>query len=174
MFKRLRAQQRFKKARTIPVPPAVTSDFPLLAVFVLREQMLPDGDSNAAAPEFVLDVTIGVSIARAYDLEFLDGLMDRDVALVESLFTDPTFVRREPGCLFESIESVLSARLFPPNGETYFGETRVEIVFRTRCGFDPVITDQFAGVNVTSKQVHPGLGQESIALEIDANPESEP
>lgn len=52
--------------------------------------------------------------------------------------------------LFEGVMGATRRWMFPQDGETYFAELRLEITFRTRADYPPVITDDFELLRVTT------------------------
>ncbi len=152
---RIENLRRFVKISTIGVPQLQADDLPYCAIFISREAMAPDGDSNVGEPRFVSDVTIAISVVRAFtESSTLDADTDQDFAdIANALLTDPTFVRFGRDPLFESIERIDTRRLYPQVAETYVCELRMEMTFRTRIGFEPVVFDDYHDTVLTVRPV---------------------
>jgi hypothetical protein len=142
----------YGKIRKTPLPQAQPTDLPLLSVFIMSENATRDGEGY---PQFETSITIGISVIRGFDDPVtLEGAIDEDINLVETaLLTDPTFVKHAPDSLFESIESMKRTRLYPQDGETYFCELRLEMVFLARVVFVPVVPDDFEKMIVETKSL---------------------
>eukprot|EP01037_Dinobryon_pediforme_P017838 gene17838-18066_t len=138
-----------------PAPDLAAEDLPRVAVFILSENLVPDGDANAGEPKFEATTTIGISVVRGFtDPATLDGQIDTDVDAIENLLlTDSTFIGWGAGVPvpFESISGITRRRQYPQNGETYFLELRLEIQFLTRVSYAPVINDLLTEIDVTVK-----------------------
>jgi len=161
---RLKTLPGYKKPpRKVPLPQQQPNDLPQLSVFIMGERLTPDGDAGAGEPSFVSEVTIGISDMRGFATPMvLDGQNDAAVDLIETrLLTDPTFVRgadlskaednpaRWP--LFEAVTGITRRRVYPQDGETYFAELRLEMTFRTRVDFPPIVPDELHSIAVTLK-----------------------
>ncbi|RAI34767.1 hypothetical protein [Rhodoplanes roseus] len=142
---------RYKTVRRTLVPQLQPDQLPALTVIVADGESSPDGDGNAGEPRFVEDDTIGIAVTRAVDdTAVAEGAIAAEIeAIKDRLFTDPTFVNFGPGSLFESIVKVKRRWLFPPAGETYFVELRLEITFRGRTSYPPVVRDDYRELAVT-------------------------
>ncbi|MGD9766855.1 MAG: hypothetical protein AB7U62_04355 [Pseudolabrys sp.] len=139
--------------RKTPVAQLQPEQLPAMSVFILSEQMQPDGDANAGEPNFSSTVTIGISVIRGFeDPATLEGQVDADVDAIETLLLcDPTFVHFGPDPLFEAVTSINRRRLYPQAGETYLAELRLEIAFLARVSYPPRVTDILETVHVTTK-----------------------
>lgn len=141
----------YKTVRKTLVPQLQPAGLPALTVVVMDGDATPDGDGNAGEPRFVEDDTIGISVARATnDPAVADGEIAAEVeAIKDRLFTDPTFVNFGAAALFESIPRIRRRWLFPTAGEAYFVELRLEITFRGRTSYPPVVPDDYTTLGVT-------------------------
>lgn len=143
-------KRRFKRVQKDPLPQIQPDDCPALVVFILTEEMTPDGDGNAINLRFVADITIGIDILRGGGkVPTLSTLVDDDAdAIFAKLFTDPEFTKFGADAYFESVERIERKRLFPKDGEAYFGELRLAIQFRTRVEYAITIPDDYSGADV--------------------------
>ena len=162
-----------------PLPQLQPDELPGLLVVIMGESLTPDGDANAGPPRFEAQITIGISIVEGFESpEQLDGDIDEKITLIETaLLTDPTFVRgldpskprghpdREP--FFEAIERIQRRRLFPQDGETYFTEARLEIVFVKRVQYDPAVLDRYAKTVLTARLAGSSPNSPSLSVVID-------
>lgn len=141
----------YKTLRKTIVPQLQPDQLPALTVIVADGSATPDGDGNAGEPRFVEDDTIGISVTRAVeDPAVADGEIAAEVERIKDrLFTDPSFVNFGPDSLFESIVSIKRRWLFPPAGETYWVELRLEITFRGRTFYPPAVPDDYRELGVT-------------------------
>jgi hypothetical protein len=156
----------YGKIRKTPLPQAQPSDLPILSVFVMNEQSSRDGEGY---PQFERNITIGISVVRGFeDPVTLDGEIDGDIALIENtLLTDPTFVGKTPQGYFESVEGMTCRRLFPQVAETYVCELRLEMTFKTRVDFDPIVVDDFKKMVVDTKPLDTSDNTPLIRSEYD-------
>jgi hypothetical protein len=150
IFSRVSLLRGFAKYRKTSTPQLQPTDLPCVTVAIVSEADSPDGDGNVGAIAFICDATIGVSVVRGFkDPDELECRVDRDIGLIRTkLFTDPTFVHFEPDTIFEEITQVTTRRVRSQDGETYFCEGRMEITFRRREVFEPVIPDDYEGMTV--------------------------
>lgn len=162
-----------------PLPQLQADELPGLLVVIMGESLTPDGDANAGPPRFEAQVTIGISLVEGFaSPERLDGDVDEKITLIETaLLTDPTFVRgldpskprgdpdREP--FFEAIERIQRRRLFPQDGETYFSELRLEIVFAKRVQYDPAVLDRYERTELTARLAGSPPNSPSLSVVID-------
>ena len=156
VYDRLATLRGYNSFRKTPVPQVQPKDLPSLAVYIMSENMVPDGDANAGEPHYVSDVTVAISVIRGFDdPAVLAGSIDEDIDAIETkLLTDPKFVGFGPNALFEAVPRIQRRRLYPnagKDGETYFAELRLEMTFQTRCSFEPVIPDNFDGVTISAR-----------------------
>lgn len=140
-----------------PVPTLEEEDLPQLTVWIIGETLSPDGDSNAGEPRFEATTTIAVSVVRGLqDPAVLDGQIDADVDVIEELLlTDPTFINHSTAnpAAFESIRGITRRREYPKHGDTWLCELRLEFQFFNRISYPPVISDNFATLDVNAKVV---------------------
>ena len=144
--------------RRVLVPQLQPESIPNISVAVVSEELEPDGDSNVGEPRFVSTIVIGIALVRkGNDTSVTDGQIDSDIEdALEKLLTDATFVTFGPAALFESVERVSSRRSYPQEGQAYFCVARVEMTFRTRISFEPVIPDHYKGMTITARPTgHP-------------------
>lgn len=67
----------------------------------------------------------------------------------EDALEGTTRIKVDP--LFEAVESIRRRWVFPQQGETFFAELRLEMVFRTRVQYPPRVVDTLEHIRVTSK-----------------------
>lgn len=137
-------------ARKVGMPTLQPDQLPALSVFELGEDAPSLGLPNMGPIDFKNDTTIAISVARGFeDPIYLQGGLEQDVAFVKNLLlTTATFTRRWYGALFESIPSYKVRWVYAAEGEAYFGELRLEMVFRFPEVFVPAITDTLSEVDV--------------------------
>lgn len=149
---------RFKHVQDDPLPQLQPDTFPAAAVFILSEEMSPDGDGNEGPIKFVSDATIAISIARGGGtVKDLSGKVDDDAdVILAALFEDPEFTQFGDDALFESVERIERRRIFPQEGEAYFGELRLAITFRSRVEYAPRLVNDYEGSTVEVRPLtHP-------------------
>lgn len=150
--------------RKTPLPQLQPDRLPALSVFIVGEELTPDGDGNTGPLKFISAITIGISDMRGVNHPtVLDGTMDDQIGLIEqTLFCDPTFARgtdtskpttdpdRYP--YFEAVSKIERQRVMPQNADTYVAEVRIAMTFLKRVAFAPVLTDHLVTVDVTARQ----------------------
>lgn len=155
--------------RTTPVPQWQPTDLPQISVYILSEDLIPDGDDNVGEPAFVSDIRIGISAMRGFDLnDAQDTALDGDSeAIRAALLQDPDFVNCGPDSLFESVPAWREQRMFPQDGEAYFAELRIEATFRVRVDYPPMTPDDFLRLRQTTRLA--GVGEQTPTLTTDTN-----
>jgi hypothetical protein len=141
----------FKTMRKVGMPSLQTTDLPALSVFTLGSTAPSLGVPNNEIPiAFKNDTTVAISVARGFeDPVYLQGGLEHDLAFIKNtLLTNAQFTRRWPGALFESIPSYRTKWIYADQGETYFGELQLEMVFRFPESFVPTITDELKEIDV--------------------------
>lgn len=141
---------RFKTLRKVPMPALQLDDLPAASIFVLLEDENSDGDPNASYLKYKNDVTIGISVARAFDDPvYLDGKLDFDISMIKSiLLTDDSFTARRAGGLFEAVPRMKRTWVFAQEAEAFYAELRLEMTFTYRESFMPPVRDPFQVVDV--------------------------
>jgi hypothetical protein len=139
--------------RRVPLPQLQPSDLPRLSVFIMGERLTPDGDANEGDIRFVSEITIGISDMRGFATpDVLEGQNDTAVDMIEArLLCDPEFTEMDPDGLFEAVTGITRQRVYPQDGETYFAELRLQMVFQKRVEFAPEILDTLRRVAVTTR-----------------------
>lgn len=152
-----------RTVRRQPRPQLQEKNLPALLVVLVDETETPEDEANIGVPRFLNEVTIGISVVVGEEFPAaLDADLDDIIDEIRArLLTDPTFVRgvdpsrertdpeRYP--LFEAVTKVRRAVLFPQDGAFYFAEGRLEISFRLRSQYDPVITDRYEQTVLTAR-----------------------
>ena len=137
---------KFKTYRKTPMLQIQPGDLPVLAVHILREKRIPDGDPNQTTPKFIHDLTLGYSgavnmeTAKQDDISALEEWM---ATIDDILLSDATFVRMTEG--FTAMDRVGQ---YAKVGETTLFEVRVEMNIQFRSYFEPRIHDVLATVDV--------------------------
>ena len=144
-----------KTVRKVGMPPLQPTDLPSVSIFTMREVAPAWGTADLMIPlNYNNTATIGLSICRGFDDPvFLQGGIETDALFVKNLLmTDVTFAaRRWPGAMFEAVESIGVQQLFNQEGETYFGEIRLEFAFRFQEPFFPIVTDRLKQITIKLK-----------------------
>jgi hypothetical protein len=150
----------FKTVRKTPLPTLQPTDLPACSVFVLGEDEPSDGAPNLGHLKYLDDCTIGISVARAFDdPKLLEGALDDDVGTIKALLlTDASFTKRSADGYFESVPRIRRNWVFSNQAEGYLAELRLEMTFRFRETFLPVIPDALKEIDVTV--VDPKTGRE--------------
>ena len=168
-----------RTVRRQPRPQLQEDNLPALFVVVVEESETPEDEANVGPPRFISDLTIGISVVVGEQMPAaLDADLDDVVSRIRSaLLTDPTFVRgvdlsrdrtdpeRYP--LFEAVTKVRRAVLFPQDGAFYFAEGRLEISFRLRTQYDPVVTDRYEKTVLTARPAGSDPAAPALRVVID-------
>jgi hypothetical protein len=160
MFSRIVAAMptAFKTTRKIPFPTLEPDMIPALGVYLLREQMSPDGDDNDGPPRYMVDAVIGIMlIDLAADPGVLEGKVDDKIDLIENtLLSDYTFLDLRDSAtnqpIIESVPQISRTYQFPRDGESYYVEARLQMTFRFRCKFPPVLLHDLNEIDVDVRQ----------------------
>jgi len=141
----------YKTVRKVPMPTLLPTDLPALSVFELSEDAPALGLPNMGYISYKNDTTIGISVSRGFeDTIYLQGGLEYDVQFIKNtLLTNAKFTRRWLGALFESIPLYRTRYIYAAEGETYFGELRLEMTFRFPEAYTPSITDTLDEIDVT-------------------------
>ena len=140
--------------RKIPMPPIQIGQLPALGVYLIRENMSPDGDSNAGPPRYIVDAVIGVMVMdESSTPAVLEGSMDTLVDLIEdTIMTDYSFFNLTDSGgnpLIDSIPNISRTYDFPKEGETQYIQCRLQFTVRFMVIFPPVILHELDQINVT-------------------------
>jgi hypothetical protein len=139
----------FKTYRQTPMLQVQPGDLPVLAVHLLRERRVPDGQANQAEPRFIHDITLGFSGAvhvetdKQNDINALEQWMAQ---LDDMLLCDPSFVNMTDG-----ITAMDRVGQYAKIGETTLFEIRVEMSIASQSYFPPLVVDDFTKVHVTTE-----------------------
>jgi len=143
----------WKAVRKSPIPTLQTDQLPALGIYMMRENMSPDGDSNCGPPRFIADAVISFAVIDlASKPDVLDGSVDTAIDLIETtLLCDGSFIdlrdlNGQP--IIDSITNISRSYQFPQIGETYYLECRLQITFRYFCFFEPVAPNLLTTVSV--------------------------
>jgi hypothetical protein len=163
------ANYTFRKTKMLPVQ---VDRIPYLGVYIVDEQMMPDGDANAGCIRFNHTARIGFSVIQANnDQVALEAGMDAAYLKIMSLlWTDiklmNVLVNNNPENV--GIEAVIRGsrrHVFGSTGannETPFGELQYEVSCSGRSEWYPDITDTLDEIDVTT-----GIKQSETQTERD-------
>jgi hypothetical protein len=139
----------FKTYRQTPMLQVQPGDLPVLAVHLLRERRVADGEANQSAPKFIHELTLGFSGAVQVPTDEQDqihALEEWMATLDDILLSDPTFVR-----LSEGVTSMDRVGQYAKVGETTLFEIRVEMALQFRSDFQPRIPDDLKLVHIETE-----------------------
>jgi hypothetical protein len=145
----------FKTYRQTPMLQVQPGDLPVLAVHILREKRVPDGQPDQTMPKFIHDLTLGVSGAVHVETDKQDDI----------LLSDPSFVR-----LTEGVSAMDRVGQYAKVGETTLFEIRVEMNIGFRSYFDPRVPDDFTVIHITTEfpdKAHADAGTPQLDREYD-------
>jgi len=146
-----------KRTRRIPIK---ADDLPLLALYIIDDQMAPDGDANAGDIRFIHTCCLGFSAIiinndeqqseQALDAAFwaiMNGLWTNQYLMSMVDTWNPHLGYSNPdGTRIEGILRGVRKHLYGnagANNETPIGEMQFEVWLTYRSMWDPVITDTF-------------------------------
>ena len=162
IFVLLQTLPGYTKVRKTPVRQLSAADCPALTVILGDEIAQADEDATAGPPHFVHETTYHVSVLRGLtDPVTLDGQIDADLDTIQTLLLCNIGLNQ----MIEGITGMRRARAYPQIGETYFVEMRFEITVQYRSIWNPVIPDNFTGMDVQS--MPEGVGGPDIQTVID-------
>lgn len=80
--------KKYSKTRAFQIQP---ESIPLLAVYLMNELLLPEGDANHSEPRFHMSARYGFSVVvQNNDPEIGEEKLDQAYLAIQSLFNDPT------------------------------------------------------------------------------------
>jgi hypothetical protein len=159
---------QFKTYRKTPMLQVQPGDLPVLAVHLLRERRIPDGQSNQAEPKFIHDLTLGFSGAVHVETDKQNDINDLEewMATVDDiLLSDPAFVN-----LTEGVTAMDRVGQYAKIGETTLYEIRIEMNVQFRSHFTPRVPDTLEKVVITTQfpdKAHADAGTEQLVREYD-------
>lgn len=170
---RLSTIKTFQSIRKTPIPTLHADQCPALGVYMLRETMNPDGDSNTGPPRYICDAVISFTVVDlANKPEVLEGSVDDALDLIEeTLLRDGTFLdmrdaKNHP--ILDSIPTITRSYNFPQMGENWFLEARLQMTFRFFCFFEPRAPNMLTKVSVHTTpfddKTKPGISNLDIPL----------
>lgn len=153
-FNRVTKAITFKSTRKTPFPTLQSDQLPGLGVFLMRENMTPDGDANTVNPRYQVDTVISFAVIdEASKPDVLEGSLDGFVDLIETtLLCDGTFLDLRDASnhpIIEAVSAVSRTYNFPREGETYFMEARLQLTFQYRVFFEPVAPNLLRSIVTT-------------------------
>ena len=157
----------FKTYRSTPMLRIQPDDLPVLAVHILRERRIQDGNANHTYPHFKNTLTLGFSGAVDVLTNEQDQLQDLEETMClldDALLADPKFVN-----LVEGVNEMDRVAQYSKVGETTLFEIRVEMVLEWSSSFPPTITDDLKTVHITTQypdKAHVDSGTPQIEAEI--------
>lgn len=141
---------KWKTYRRTPMLSVNPKDLPTLGIFILRERRTSDGQPSIGVPQFIHDLTLGFSGARAITTDNEGDLltsMENDMTDIDRiLLRDPTFL-----VLVEGVVSMDRTSQYSKVGEISLAEIRVEMVVRFRSYLEPVVPDDLETIHVESR-----------------------
>jgi hypothetical protein len=158
----------FKTYRQTPMLQVQPGDLPVLAVHLLRERRVPDGQPNQAEPKFIHDITLGFSGAVHVETDKQDQIHDLEewmASLDDILLSDPSFVK-----LTEGILAMDRVGQYAKVGETTLFEIRVEMNVQSRSNFPPRVPDELKVIHVTTQfpdEAHADSGTPQLEREYE-------
>jgi hypothetical protein len=141
--------KRFATYRKTPMLQVTPQDLPILAIHILREKRVQDGQNNQGEPKFKHELTLGFSGAvhgETPDQNKLYQLEQTMSELDELLLSDAQFIK-----LTEAIISMDRMAQYTKAGETTLFEIRVEMVCEFSSYWPPRVTDNFNTMQVTTE-----------------------
>jgi hypothetical protein len=158
----------FKTYRQTPMLQVQPYDLPVLAVHILREKRIPDGQSNQTEPKFIHDLTLGFSGAVNMESAKQNDIVDLEewMSTVDDvLLSDPSFMM-----LTEGITAMDRVGQYAKVGETTLFEIRVEMNIQFRSNFPPRIPDILETIHITTQfpdAAHVAAGTPQLDREYD-------
>src|SRR5262245_36026123 len=132
-----------------------------LGIYFVKESMDSDGDSNHAEPRFLHKLRLGFSyLIQNNDPDEAEDIIDAGHWSLMKLLHDPAWHTFPNGVRIESVNSGERTHHYGnisgngPN-ETPVAEMRMELEFRYRSYFEPIITDVFETMHVKSSYPWP-------------------
>jgi len=159
----------FRKSRQLPAQP---EKLPFLGVYIISEDMTPDGDANHGEIDFIHDLKLGFSVAIVNNNpEACEEKLDQSFwAIMNSLWRDQYLMNMIDTRAYPSgignpdntrIEGVMRGSrrhafgTLQQNNETPIGEMRYEATVRYRASYPPIITDDLLQISLKTG-VKPG------------------
>jgi hypothetical protein len=142
------------KFRTTPALPIQPGDIPVCGVYLLREDLGPDGDPNHGEPRFIHTVQVGFSVwIQNNEPELIDRKLDvAFMTLLQRLMTDST--------LHGFKHDELDIEGFPKGSRTHHygtvgsnnempvAELRFDLSFTFRTYWPPIVDDDLKVIHV--------------------------
>lgn len=141
--------KRFATYRKTPMLQVTPQDLPILAIHILREKRVADGQANQAEPKFKHEMTLGFSGAvhgETPDQNKLYQLEQTMSELDDLLLSDPQFVM-----LTEGIEAMDRVAQYAKVGETTLFEIKVEMMLTFSSRFPPRVPDTLEHIHVDTQ-----------------------
>lgn len=141
----------FKFANT-PALPVQPEDIPLCGVYLLKEDMGPDGDANHGEPRFIHTVAVGFSVWIQNNVPgAAEDKLDRAfMAIFKGLMSDSTLYNNDEWEI-ESFQRGSRTHHYGSVGstnETPIAEVRFDLTFNFRTYWPPVVVDAFKTMHV--------------------------
>jgi len=137
-------------------------NIPYLGLYFVDEVLSPDGDANHAEPRFLHALKLGFSyLVQNNDPDDAEDILDAAHWSLMKLLHDPKWHTFPSGALIESIVGGKRSHHFGTIGgsggpnETPVAEMRMELDIRHRTFFEPLITDTFNTMHVTTVYPYP-------------------
>lgn len=133
----------FVSTRKAPMLTVQNDQIPALGVYIAEEVETADGDADVSIPRYSNELTLAISMTfDASDPVVMDGNLDAAIgAAKELLLCDPTFLDlrfTDNSPIIEGVPRMRRATNYYHDGETYYAEARINIVFQYRSMYPPV------------------------------------
>lgn len=137
--------KRFARSKQLQVQP---EQLPYVGVYIVDEQMTPDGDANAGVIKFVHALRIGFSVmVKNNDENNAENKLDEAFwSILTAIFTDPTLYHNDTARI-EGFSRVTRRHMYGSsalNNSIPFGELQLELTVTYRTDWPPPITDDFS------------------------------
>jgi hypothetical protein len=139
----------FKTYRITPMLQVQPEHLPVLAVHLLREKRLPDGQANQTMPKFIHDLTLGFSGAvhiPTDEQNQIHALEEWMACIDDLLLSDPRFLNLTEGCT-----QMDRVGQYAKVGEITLFEIRVEMNLQFRSQFSPTIVDDLKLISIQTQ-----------------------
>jgi hypothetical protein len=139
----------FRTYRQTPMLQVQPGDLPVLAVHILREKRVPDGQPEQTIPKFIHDLTLGFSGAVHVETDKQDDIhaLEEWMSTIDDiLLSDPSFVG-----LTEGVSAMDRVGQYAKVGETTLFEIRVEMNIGFRSYFNPRVPDDLNVIHVETQ-----------------------
>ena len=147
--------KRFATTKALRIQP---EHLPFFGCYIMDEQLRPDGDADAGEPRFVCEVKLGFSVMLANtDDAVAENNLDTAYWTLMNLLTYQGWHKFPmpapfPPVEIEGVQRGVRTHHFGNvgiNNETPVAELRLDLTFRHRVMFEPIVPDLLERINVT-------------------------